>query len=101
MSDNKTVVVNILDKDYQIACPLEERDALHSAAEELDHRMREIRNAGNVIGLDRIAVMAALNLCHELQQIQGSGKTGTPMTGLDKETLTRLKKKIDKALQSS
>lgn len=98
MPESKTVVVNILDKDYQIACPPEEREALRSAATELDKRMRAIRNTGSVIGLDRIAVMAALNLCHELQQLQGDGKGDA--SALDKETLTRLKKKIDKALES-
>jgi len=65
---------------------------------QLDERMRVIRNSGNVIGLDRIAVMVALNLCHELQQTQGTGNASG--TAVDKETLTRLKKKIDKALES-
>ena len=99
MSESKTAVVNILDKDYQIACQPDERDALQAAAAELDGRMRTIRNSGNVVGLDRIAVMAALNLCHELQQIDNS-KGGAP-SSLDKDTLARLKKKIDKALESS
>ena len=99
MPDSKAVVVTILDKEYQIACPPEERQALRNAATELDQRMRNIRNTGNVIGLDRIAVMAALNLCHELQQIQGAGDASD--IALDKETLSRLKKKIDKALESS
>lgn len=98
MSESKTVTVSILDKDYQIACPPDEREALHSAAAELDERMRVIRNAGSVVGLDRIAVMAALNLCHELQQIKITPGSGS--SSLDKDTLTRLKKKIDKALES-
>lgn len=98
MAENKTVVVNILDKDYQIACPPEEREALRAAARELDERMRTIRNSGSIVGLDRIAVMVALNLCHELQQLKFSD---TPNTAeLDKETLARLRKKIDKALES-
>lgn len=98
MPENKTVAVNILDKDYQIACPPSEREALRSAAAELDERMRSIRNTGAVVGLDRIAVMAALNLCHELQQLKFSDSTST--ADLDKDTLTRLRKKIDKALES-
>ena len=67
------VFVHILDKDYQVACPPEERKALIQAAEDLDQRMRTIRNSGSVVGLDRIAVMAALNLCHELHQAQAQG----------------------------
>lgn len=93
MSEQQTVTVNILDKDYQIACPPEERDALHFAAKELDARMRGIRSSGNVIGLERIAIMTALNLCYELQK---ANKTTSP--GND-EDLQRMLKKLDEALQ--
>jgi cell division protein ZapA len=60
------VSVRILEKEYQVACPVEERTALLDAAELLNGKMREIRDGGNVMGLDRIAVMAALNLANEL-----------------------------------
>jgi cell division protein ZapA len=60
------VSVRILEKEYQVACPVEERSALLDAAELLNSKMREIRDGGNVIGLDKIAVMAALNLAAEL-----------------------------------
>jgi cell division protein ZapA len=67
--DSKRVTVRILDKEYQVACQPDEKPALLSAAHELDQRMRQVRNAGgSALGLDRIAVMVALNLCHELQQ---------------------------------
>jgi cell division protein ZapA len=69
MIDNKSeqgVTVNILDKEYLIACPVEERNALLSAARLLDRNMREIRSSGKVIGSDRIAVMAGLNIAHDL-----------------------------------
>jgi cell division protein ZapA len=54
-----------MDKEYVVACPYDERSALLDAAEFLNARMREIRDSGKVVGLDRIAVMAALNLAHE------------------------------------
>jgi cell division protein ZapA len=57
-----TVSIRILDKEYQVQCPPDQQDALLAAARDLDQRMREIRRSGNVIGLERIAVMAALNL---------------------------------------
>ena len=60
------VSVNILGKDYRIACAPDEEKALQKAAGLLDTRMKEIRQAGKVIGIDRIAVMAALNLAHDL-----------------------------------
>jgi cell division protein ZapA len=90
---NPPVIVRILDKDYQVACPPEERKALLQAAEELDERMREIRSSGSIVGLDRIAVMAALNLCHELQQAREE-KAHTET----KPALERMAQKLGKAL---
>ena len=63
--DQARVSVRIMEKEYLIACPYEERSALLDAAELLNARMREIRDGGKVVGLDRIAVMVALNLAHE------------------------------------
>jgi cell division protein ZapA len=64
------VSVRILEKEYFVACPHEERAALLDAAEFLNGRMREIRDTGKVVGLDRVAVMAALNLANELLRIR-------------------------------
>jgi cell division protein ZapA len=60
------VSVRILDKEYQVACPLEERTDLLDSAEILNEKMREIRDSGRIVGLDRIAVMAALNMANDL-----------------------------------
>lgn len=69
--DVKPVTVQILDKDYLVSCPEEERAALVASAQYLDGKMREIRASGKVVGADRIAVMAALNIAHELLDRQG------------------------------
>jgi len=61
-----TVSVKILDKEYQVSCPEDEIDALTASARYLDQQMRQIRESGKVIGSDRIAVMAALNIAHEM-----------------------------------
>jgi len=73
------VSVRILDKEYQVACPAEERTDLLDSAEILNAKMREIRDSGRIVGLDRIAVMAALNMANDLihakardQQLEGS-----------------------------
>ncbi len=58
--------VHILDKEYLIACPDDEREALFASAEFLTEKMKEIRDSGKIVGADRIAVMAALNMAHEL-----------------------------------
>ena len=62
------VSVRILEKEYQVACPADERDDLLDSAEILNTKMREIRDSGKGVGLDRIAVMAALNMANELLQ---------------------------------
>ncbi len=64
------VSVRILEKDYQIACPTDERSDLLDSAELLNSRMREIRDGGKVVGLDRIAVIAALNMANELIRLR-------------------------------
>ena len=80
-----TVSIRILDKDYQVHCPPEQQEALLSAAHGLDLRMREIRRSGNVIGLERIAVMAALNLSYELMQAQHNvGSSAATSKDLDR-----------------
>jgi len=62
----KPVLVRILDKEFLVSCPDEERDDLLASADFLNGKMREIRDTGKIVGIDRIAVMAALNMAHEL-----------------------------------
>jgi cell division protein ZapA len=68
--DQARVSVRIMEKEYVISCPYEERTALLDTAEFLNSRMREIRDSGKVVGLDRIAVMVALNLANELLRLK-------------------------------
>lgn len=69
------VAVRILERDYQVACAEGERDSLIAAAEYVDQRMKEVRARGNVIGTDRIAVMAALNIAHDLLALRESERS--------------------------
>jgi cell division protein ZapA len=64
------VSVRILDKEYQVACPANERTDLLDSAEALNAKMLEIRDSGRIVGLDRIAVMAALNMANDLLHAQ-------------------------------
>ena len=98
---NDTVIVKLLDKDYQVACPEGQRDALAQSASYLDQQMRSIRANGKVIGLERIAVMAALNISNELLQ-HGTPGNATPSTGNnapDNKQLKGLNDKLEEALQ--
>ncbi|MFO1389381.1 cell division protein ZapA [Cellvibrio sp.] len=97
---NETVFVKILDKEYQVACPREERQALIESAQLLDERMKAIRGSGAVIGLERIAVMAALNLSHELLQAK-SANPAAAGSATDKADLQRLSDKIERALSGN
>ncbi|MAO13118.1 MULTISPECIES: cell division protein ZapA [unclassified Marinobacter] len=79
-----TVEVRILDKEYLVACPQEEQEALLRAARHLDNKMREIRSSGKVFGTERIAVMAALNITHELlERDTMSHATSTLLRAMD------------------
>ncbi len=79
-----TVEVKILDKEYLVACPAEEQDALIRAARHLDSKMRQIRTSGKVFGTERIAVMAALNMTHKLlERDTMSDATSTLLKAMD------------------
>ena len=89
------VVVKIMGKEFQVACKPAEREALINAADELDSRMRTIRDAGAIIGLERIAIMVAINLCHELNEIRPDNETSS-----SDALIERLTHKIEAALAS-
>jgi cell division protein ZapA len=66
MNTGKTMDVNIMGREFRVVCPDEEREELLEAVAYLNNRMREIRDGGKVVGSERIAIMAALNITHEL-----------------------------------
>ncbi|MDO9221560.1 MAG: cell division protein ZapA, partial [Thiobacillus sp.] len=78
----RSIDIHILGRSFKVACSREEEPALIAAADYLDEKMREIRDSSKVIGAERIAIMAGLNLAHDLLT-QGGG-------GLIEEARTRL-----------
>ncbi|MCC4634548.1 cell division protein ZapA [Xanthomonas dyei] len=70
MSTTEPVSVRILDREYTVGVTADERESLTAAARLLDLRMREIRGSNRMAAVDRVAVLAALNLAHELQQLR-------------------------------
>jgi cell division protein ZapA len=90
----KPVSFYILDKQYQAACTDDEKDALLASAHYLDKQMREIRDGGKVVGVERIAVMAALNIAHELLQIQKNGQVNETVN----QRIRHLHEKLDTVL---
>jgi cell division protein ZapA len=97
-ADPARVSVRILDRDYMIACPHEERPALLDAAEYLNARMREVRDSGKVVGLDRIAVMVALNMANELLLLRERGNRSTVEAG---DKVRALRERVETALGHS
>jgi cell division protein ZapA len=91
------VEVRILDREFTVGCEPGERDSLMAAAQLLDTRMREIRGAHKMAALDRIAVLAALNLAHELiQQRSGGGERERELT----RSLGDLTRRLDGLFES-
>lgn len=95
MSEATPVAVSILDREFLIACTAEERPGLIAAAVYLDGKMREVRGNTRTQGLDRIAVMAALNIAHELMQ---SKQRADIDGGSLAQQLQTLRGKLDTAL---
>lgn len=91
----KPVSVRIFDKEYTVGCPEGERTSLFAAVELLNARMTELRDGGKVIGSERIAVISALNLAHELLKLKTSHSTAVSSVG---ERLSRLNSKVEQAL---
>ena len=91
----KTVEVSLLGRTYRVACDDGEREALMQAVAYLDGKMNEIRKSGKVMGAERIAVMAALNVAHELLSV----KLGTGFDlGQAKRRITAIESQLDSAI---
>ena len=90
-NDDPTVQLDvaILGRDYRVGCRASEREALLQAVAHLDSRMREIRDAGKVTAIDRIAVMAALNIANDLlrERRGASGRRSSPSNGSAAEAI--------------
>jgi cell division protein ZapA len=98
MSTAEPVSVSILDREFLIACTPEERPGLIAAASYLDGKMREVRSAARAPGLDRIAVLAALNIAHELVNLrQMSSSAGSDVA----QHVQAIKHKLEGVLSAS
>jgi cell division protein ZapA len=75
MAEITTVTISIADKKYQLKCPAAESEKLKEAGVYLDMKMRDVQEAGNAVGFERTAMMAALNVCYELMTIRAEKST--------------------------
>jgi cell division protein ZapA len=95
VSEATPVTVNILDREFLIGCTPEERPGLLAAASYLDGKMREVRGATRMQSVDRIAVLAALNMAHELLQAKNNSESQSNVVA---QQLQALRAKLDAAL---
>lgn len=89
-----SLTIRILDKEYQVNCLPEERQALEHSAALLNEKMEEIRRGSHIMGLERIAVMAALNLAHDLIRTEQSAQENSMVS----DVLQSMTAKLDSAL---
>src|SRR5690349_19631782 len=91
-----TVTVRILEKEYFVSCPQDERQDLLDSAEFLNKKMREVRDTGKVVGADRIAVMAALNMANELLRLR---RQDSELQGSVSGRVKNIRERVEGALQ--
>ena len=95
MSESKGLQVTIMGREFRVACPEEEQAGLLEAVDYLNKKMLDIRDGGKVIGLERIAIMAALNIAHEFLSVKVGGDFD--MAEL-KRRMTNMETAIDQAM---
>jgi cell division protein ZapA len=93
--DAKGLQISIMGREFRVACPEEEQKSLLEAVDYLNLKMQEIRDRGKVIGLERIAIMAALNIAHEYLSTKVGG--GFDMAEI-KRRMNRMETVIDQAM---
>jgi cell division protein ZapA len=97
-SENKPVSIHIMGNEYHVASPADEVEKLEEAARALDKRMREIKEGGRIVGLERVAVMAALNLSYEL--MHGESTSAEETAEIDTR-ISKLQEKVESALAAN
>ncbi len=95
MTQARPVRVSILDKEYLISCPEDEREQLYSVVEFVNEKLLEVKNSGKVIGTERVVIMTALNIANELLVYKQQNKHYTESVG---SLVQRLQAKIDDVL---
>jgi len=94
-ADPKGLQINVMGREFRVACPEDEQKGLLEAVDYLNRKMSEIRDAGKVIGLERIAIMAALNIAHEFLTAKPGGAFDIAEI---KRRMNRMETVIDQAM---
>jgi len=100
MATSETITVSIFDKDYQVSCPADEVQALRDSAFYLDQKMREIKKSGSVLGLDRLAVMAALNITNDFLSVDREHQNSRQSLVDSDDVLKHSEQRVDALIQT-
>ena len=100
MATSETITVSIFDKDYQVSCPADEVQALRDSAFYLDQKMREIKKSGSVLGLDRLAVMAALNFTNDFLSVDREHQNSQLSLVDNHEVLKHSEQRVDALIEA-
>ena len=96
MSKTEPLTIAIMGKEYRIACPEEEKDNLRASADLLNNKLDEIKQQGSVIGTERIAIMAALNMSHEVLHGESVNKEHKDLS----QRIEALSERIDDSMRN-
>ena len=100
MTNAQPINISILDKDYKVACPPGEQSALLESARFLDTKMREVRDNGNIMGAERIAVITALNMANDLLRTSNLDKdVGAELPPRLKDLESKISRVLEQARQ--
>lgn len=89
---SNVITIKVLDRDYTVGCPAEQEQSLQAAAQLLDKQMRDIQGGNKTVSLERVAVLAALNIAHDLQLLKSSREKSDTVVG---KSLGDMNRKLD------
>jgi cell division protein ZapA len=95
--DKGAITVNLLGREFRVGCPEGEEKQLTAAVEHLNRKLKEVRDTGKVVGNERIAIMAALNIAHELVSNQGKSPSGAENAAI-RRRIAAMQETLDSAL---
>ncbi len=100
MSDKGAITISLLGREFRVGCPEGEEKQLLASVEFLNRKLKEVRDTGKVVGNERIAIMAALNIAHEHMSNNGKAHAGSVDSAAFKRRILAMRETLDSALSA-
>ena len=97
-ADKNAITISLLGREFRVGCPEGEQKQLMASVEYLNRKLKEVRDTGKVVGNERIAIMAALNIAHEMQSNTGKGAGSSADNTAIKRRILAMQETLDSAL---